>query len=117
MNNNNLIEVNLDKNTTIFIETDQNIINNNDDLFSHASSGSVEKIVKRTKDYFEKQLEEIKVFSNYIIKSLENVDNGLNEIEVEFAIKIGNENGIVISLINAEATAKIKFKWSKKIND
>lgn len=107
-----LLEISTDNNTKIYIEaTDYQISNDMDPLMVPVASE--EKIIKKAKDYLENSIEQIKIFSNSMANAIKNLDVCPDEFEVEFAVKLATDIGVIISSIGAEANLTVKMKWQK----
>lgn len=111
-----LIEINIDNNTKIYIETiDYTILDDEDSLMVPVASE--EKIIKKAKDYLENSMQQIKNFSNSVAKSIKDLDICPDEFEMEFAVKFAADAGIIISSIGTEANLTVKMKWNKTKED
>lgn len=107
-----LMEIYIDNNTKIYIETtDYQILDDVDPLMMPVASE--EKIIKKAKDYLENSIEQIKNFSNSVAKSIKDIDMSPDEFEMEFAVKFATDVGVIISSIGAEANLTVKMKWNK----
>ena len=108
----NVIEITMDDNTKLYIETyNQKILGDEDSLCVPASSG--EKAIKKAQSFLDNSLAQIKTFSNSIAESIKKSDIQPDDFELEFAVKIAADVGIVISSVSTEANITIKMKWSK----
>jgi len=108
----NFIEITLDENTKIYLETAKDDIKKGDgSLFIPAASDG--QILEKTKKYLDDTLNQIKVFSNKIADSIKSLDITPDEFEVDFAVKFSAEAGIIISSVSSEASITIKLKWTK----
>jgi hypothetical protein len=101
-----LIGLQLDDETKIYLETSGVLTNDGDPLFEKVSSG--EKIIDKTKGYWDKILTQVKTFSSSISESIRNISD---EVEVEFSIKLAADAGIIISSVSTEASITVKLKW------
>lgn len=107
-----LIEISIDDNTKIYIEsTDYQISRDVDQVMKQAASE--EKIIKKAKDYLDNSMEQIKYFSNSVAKSIKNIDMCPDEFEIEFGAKFTTDVGVIISSIGAEVDLTVKMKWNK----
>lgn len=103
-----LIQIPLDDNTKIYLETSDIFIGEQDPMFAPASGC---KILEKTKSYMDDVLLQVKMFSSQIADSIRNVSD---EVEVEFSVKLTADSGIVISSVSTEASITVKLKWSKE---
>lgn len=113
MSKTDIIAVQVDENTTIFIEASNNDVVHNGSIFTQASSNAGGKVIQKAKEYFENQVTQIRIFASSISQKLESIDNKPDEIELEFGIKFGAEAGVIISSASSEANITLKLKWSK----
>ena len=105
----NLIEISLDENTKIYIESATSDIFDGRQFKDVRNSGG---IITKANDYFEEALNQIKVFANGVASSVKELSSSPNEIELEFAVKFAAEAGIVVTSLSSEANITIKLKWS-----
>lgn len=103
-----LINIQLDNETNIYMETTDAPTANCDPMLEEASAG--EMVINKTKDYLDKIISQIKNFSLSISDSIKNISD---EAELEFSIKIAADAGIVISSINTESSITVRLKWKK----
>jgi hypothetical protein len=103
-----LIQVPLDEQTTIFLETSDVLTGESDPMFAPASGS---KIIAKTKGYLDDVLFQVKLFSSSIADSIRNISD---EVEVEFSVKLAADAGIVISSVSTEASITVKLKWNKE---
>ena len=82
-----------------------------DPLFEEA--GASDWVIDKTKEYFDKVLSQIKVFSSSVADSIKNISD---EVEVEFSVKLAADAGVVISSVSTEASITVKLKWEKPKN-
>ena len=109
----NLIQIQLDENTVIYIEaSNEHTTSADDDVFIPASSQR--HIINKASDYFNKSLDKIKRVCSSISNSFIDIDNPPNEFEISFSVKFGADAGIIISSVSAEATFNVKMKWGKE---
>lgn len=107
-----LIEISTDNNTKFYIEAiDYQILDDTDPLMVPVASE--EKIVKKTKNYLENAIEQIKSFSDSVAKSIKDIDMCPDEFELEFAVKFSTDVGVIFSSIESEANLTVKMKWNK----
>lgn len=106
-----LISVQLDKDTKIYLETADICTLKKDPLFEEA--GASDWVIDKTKEYFDKVLSQIKVFSSSVADSIKNISD---EVEVEFSVKLAADAGVVISSVSTEASITVKLKWEKPKN-
>ena len=106
-----LISVQLDKDTKIYLETADICTSKKDPMLEEAGAG--DWVIDKTKEYFDKVLSQIKVFSSSIADSIKNISE---EVEVEFSVKLAADAGIVISSVSTEASITVKLKWEKPQN-
>lgn len=108
----NYIKVSLDSETDIYLETATDDFNQNEnEMFELVASNC--KVIEKTKDYFDKTINQIKAFSNNIANSIKNIPASPDELEVEFSVKFSADAGIIISSVSSEASISIKLKWKK----
>ena len=108
----NYIELNLDSETKIFLETESGYVKRgNDDFFTPVASNN--RIIEKTKDFLENSIKQIKTFTGNISNSIQNLDAAPDELEVEFSVKFTADAGIIISSVGSETGITIKLKWSK----
>lgn len=108
----NFIEVHLDDNTTVYLETAKNDMQKAEDgLFTPVASNG--RIIEKTKDFLDATFNQIKTFSNEIANTISNIDVTPDEFEVEFGVKFSADAGIIISSISSEASITVKLKWVK----
>ena len=108
----NLIEIALDENTKIYLETAKEDIKTGDEaLFMPVSSSG--RVIRKTKEFLENTFKQITTFSSSIVDSIKNLDATPDEFEVEFTVKFAADAGIIISSVSSEASIKIKLKWTK----
>lgn len=103
-----LINVQLDEETNIYIETTDICIDKQDPMFEEA--GASEWIIEKSKEYFDKVLSQINTFSSNIASSIKNISD---EVEVEFSVKLAADAGIIISNVNTEASITVRLKWER----
>ena len=108
----NFIEITLDENTKIYLESAKEDIKIGDDalLVPIASNG---RIIQKTKEYLDDSFNQITTFSSNIAESIKKLDITPDEFEVEFAVKFSTDAGIIISSVSSEASITIKLKWTK----
>ena len=104
-----LIEVTLDENTKIYLETVQDLDVKKGQF---QPVGNTSGVIKKANDYFEGSLHQIKSFANKVASSVKDLDASPDEVELEFSVKFAAEAGVIISSLNSEASVKIKLKWS-----
>lgn len=108
----NFIEVQLDDNTKIYLETAKDEIKKGDGgLFAPVASSG--RVIEKAKDFLDSSFNQIKVFANGIADSIKNLDTAPDEIEVEFAVKFSADAGVIISSVSSEASITVKLKWTK----
>ena len=108
----NLIEITLDENTKIYLESAKEDIKIGDEsLFMPIASNG--QIIQKTKEFLDNTFNQITTFSSNIANSIKRLDIAPDEFEVEFAVKFSADAGIIISSISSEASIKIKLKWTK----
>ena len=108
----NLIEIVLDENTKIYLETAKEDIKTGDEtLFSPVASKG--RVIQKTKEFLDNSFKQIITFSSNIVDSIKSLDITPDEFEVEFAVKFAADAGIIISTVSSEASIKIKLKWTK----
>lgn len=107
-----LIEVELDENTKVYLETSRNEyqIDNNRAFEPVTSNG---RVIKKAKDFLETSLNQICAFSSSIADSVKNQNISPDELEMEFSVKFSADAGIIISNVCSEANVSVKLKWSK----
>lgn len=103
-----LIKVQLDEQTNIYLETTDICTDKQDPMLEEA--GASERIIEKSKEYFDKALSQINTFSSSIASSIKNISD---EVEVEFSIKLAADAGIIISKVNTEASLTVRLKWEK----
>lgn len=109
-----LIEVFMDNNTKIYIEDIGNCsLEDSDSIMMPAASG--EKMVEKAKNHLEDYLEQIKVFSNTVVKTIQSKEKEMcpNEFEIEFAVRFKADIGVIFSSVGTDANLNIKMKWNK----
>lgn len=108
----NFIEVQLDNNTTIYLETSPNDIQRTEGklLAPVASKGHV---IEKTKDFLDNAFNQIKTFSNEIANVIHKLDVVPDEFEVSFGVKFSADAGIIISSVSSETSIAVKLKWKK----
>ena len=104
----NLIEIKLNEETKILIETSE--IGVSDDLLEHVSGNN---IIKKTQNFLSDALEQIKAFSDKLSETINKIEFKPDELEIEFAVKFSADSGIIISTIGTEANITVKMKWNK----
>ena len=104
-----LIEVTLDENTKIYLEFNNTSSNCNEQF---KPIGSASRVVEKAKDYFDDALLQIKTFSEYLARSVNDLSTSPSEIELGFSVKFSADAGIIISSISSEASITVKLKWS-----
>ena len=102
------IEITLDENTTIYIESAKEDIHNNGQFVDVKNSNGV---IAKASDYFERSLNQIKTFANSIANSVNDLPSSPKEVELEFAVKFAAEAGIIVTSLNTEANIIVKLKW------
>ena len=108
----NYIEVQLNDNTKIYLETAKIDLGKGDGgLFAPVASNG--RIIEKAKDFLDSTFNQIKAFSNGIASSIKNLDIAPDEFEVEFAVKFAADAGIIISSVSSEASITVKLKWNK----
>lgn len=107
-----LIEIDMDDNTKLYIETSGTQVPKNKDPMLMPVAAE-KKVIRKAKDYLEKSFEQIRYFSNSVANSVKTSDLQPDEFEIEFAVKFANEAGVIISSISTESSIKIKLKWNK----
>jgi len=103
-----LIEISLDENTKIYLESAQDDITE-DGQFEAVRNPN--EVIEKAKDYFDGTLNQIRVFANSIANSVKDLVVKPDEVELEFSVKFAAEAGIVISSLSSEASVTIKLKW------
>ena len=113
------IELKLDENTSILIEPAKN---DNCALNSTGSSSwdigvsakdTGRRVLEKTKDYFDETMKQVKSFSSGIIRQFSDMEQGPDEIEVEFSVSFGVDAGAVITSVNSESSLTFRLKWSR----
>ncbi len=108
----NFIEVHLDDNTTIYLETTKDEIQKAEgELFTPVASNG--HIIEKAKDFLDATFNQIKVFSSEIANAINNIDVSPDEFEVEFGVKFAADAGIIISSVSSEASITVKLKWAR----
>ncbi len=108
----NFIEIHLDDNTAIYLETTQADIQKAENgLFTPVASNG--RVIEKTKDFLASAVNQIEAFSNEITNAINNIDIAPDEFEVEFGVKFAADAGIIISSISSEASVTVKLKWVK----
>lgn len=102
-----LIQIPLDEDTKIYLETSNILTGAQDPMFAPASGS---KILEKTKSYLDDVLFQVKMFSSSIADSIKNISD---EVEVEFSVKLAADAGIIISSVSTESSITVKLKWSK----
>ena len=107
----NFIEVMLDDNTKIYLETAKEDIkkNKNEAFVPIANYG---KIVEKSKEFLDNSFAQIKAFSSGIVNSIKSLDAAPDEFEVSFSVKFSADAGIIISSVSSEASITVKLKWT-----
>lgn len=103
-----LISVNLDDETTIYLETADVCTIMNDPMLEEAGVG--ERVIEKTKEYLDKLLHQVRMFSSNIAESVKNISD---EVEVDFSVKFASDASIVISSVSTESSITVKLKWIK----
>ena len=80
----NLIEISLDENTKIYIESATDYVFGGKQFKDVKNSGDV---IAKANDYFEGALNQIKAFANSVAGSVKDLPSAPNEVELEFAVK------------------------------
>ena len=107
-----LIGVQLDNETKIYLETTDVHTTKKDPMLEEAGAG--EWVIDKTKEYLDKVLHQVKVFSINIADSIRNISD---EVEVAFSVKLAADASIVVSSVSTEATITVKLKWNKAKNE
>lgn len=106
-----LIAVQLDEDTKIYLEAADICTSKKDPMLEEA--GANDWVIDKTKEYLDKVISQIKVFSSSFADSIKNISD---EIEVEFSVKFAADAGIVISSMSTEASIAVRLKWEKPKN-
>lgn len=109
INMSRLIEIPLDNDTKIYLET-CGTIDTSDDLIEPVSGN---RIIHETREFLSGTFEQIKLFSSGLAESIKGIDMQPDEFEVEFSVKFSANAGIIISSLNSEASMTIRMKWEK----
>ena len=109
---NNLIEIQLDDESKIYLETRETYVKSDDgNLFTQVATKN--KIIEKGKDFLDNSFNQIKAFSSKIANSIKSLDTVPDEIEVEFLVNFTADAGIIISSVSSQAGIAIKLKWTK----
>lgn len=107
----NIIEISMDNDTKLYIEAiHMPTLDDKDPLLVPVASE--ERVIKKTKNFLDDSLAQIKSFSNSIAESIKGADFCPDELELEFGVKFVADAGIIISSISSEANLTVKLKWS-----
>jgi len=102
-----LIQIPLDEETNIYLETSNIFTEKQDPMFTPASGS---KILKKTKNYLDDVMHQIRIFSANMVDSVRDISD---EVEVEFSVKLAADAGIIISTVSTESSITVRLKWSK----
>lgn len=108
----NLIEVTMEDNSKLYIETTSPMLSDGGDPLMVAAA-SEDGVVKRTEDLLKKSFTQIKNFSDSIATALKSSAICPKEFELEFGVKFAADAGIIISSLSSEANITIRMKWTK----
>lgn len=103
-----LVEFPLEDRTSILVEIDEPEIGN-----MVRSARPSETIVKAQKT-FEEAMEKVKPAAAAIIAKFRSLHDALDEIEVEFGLKLGADAGAFIASAGVKANYKVTLKWKKE---
>lgn len=106
------MEIPIDDNKTILIELLEPVkINKNEDSIL-VPVANTKSFIKKSKDYLENSIEQIKQFSSCIAEGVRDINYKPSELELEFAVKFSADAGVIISSVSSEANLAIKVKWN-----
>lgn len=106
---NRIIEFPLEDGGSIFVE-----------IIDHEMEIGMEKVAKKketiskSKISFEAALDRIKPIANIVINKLREMEKSVDEIEVQFGLKMNAQAGVIFASTGLEANYTIKLKWSNK---
>ena len=106
---NRTIEFQLEDGDSVFVE-----------IIDHEMEVGMEKvaqkkeIISKAEISFEAALDRIKPIANIVINKLREMKKSVDEIEVQFGLKMNAKAGVVVASTGLEANYNIKLKWSNK---
>lgn len=106
----NFIEVKLDDNTKIYLETAKEDIKKN--KTKHLYQLLIMENSRKSKEFLDNSFAQIKAFSSGIVNSIKSLDAAPDEFEVSFSVKFSADAGIIISSVSSEASITVKLKWT-----
>jgi len=105
-----LIKVELDENTSIYMQSDDNYYGEEIPI-----AGQNKTIVKRK--ILDKWLDGIVKYSDCVLKKIRETSLELDEVEIEFSTSLDMEHGFVLLNSKLEAGMNVKIKWKKDENN
>ena len=76
-----------------------------------APAARPEELVGKAARSLEQALEKIKPIARAVIGQLAELSATINEVNVEFAVKLSGQVGVVLATLGAEANFKVSLKW------
>ncbi len=103
------IEIDLeDDNLKLYIDVTSEKSKTRGEMYD-VGSDSEPKIVKTTREKFEKSLESVKYVGHMISEKLKDLKP--QRTEVEFGIKLNADANVIISSLSTEVNFKVKLVW------
>ena len=108
---NKLIEFKTENGDNFFVEVLEPPLN--ESFRDGSQDNNMRGAVQNISDNFEKALKPLKDISGSIIKSIKDIVNAPDEIEVELGLKFSARAGLVLTCVDSEANLRIALKWKK----
>ena len=105
-----LIEITLDDGIQLFIEPSRHQLSYSEDSSRYEISPVTEPI-KKTAEYLDKAMNQIKAFSAKIAETAKRLPVKPDEFEVEFSGTFSAEAGIIFTSVSSEASVTITLRW------
>jgi hypothetical protein len=76
-------------------------------------AGLGDQVIKRATQSFEAALDKMKPVVNAVMSKLQELTSSMDEVGLEFGLKMSAKAGIVLAAGDVEANFKVSLKWKK----
>jgi hypothetical protein len=76
-----------------------------------APAARPEELVGKAARSLEQALKKIKPIARAVVDQVAEISAAVNEVNVEFAVKLSGQVGLVVATLGAEANFKVSLKW------
>jgi hypothetical protein len=72
-----------------------------------------EELAGKAARSLQQALEKIKPIARAVVDQVAGISASVNEVNVEFAVKLSGQVGVVLATVGAEANFKVSLKWTR----